>query len=189
MRFVLFAMAALCFSGAVAAAELEGQRFDDGIRLDTQELKLNGLGLRTRFTFRVYVAGLYVTEKKTSAAELIEQKGPKRIALRMMRELSAPDLLNAFHDGLQNNHSGPELAALASRIEQLDAAMKLIGSVKAGDLVTIDFLPGRGTHIAVNGAVKGATIAGEDFYAALMRIWLGEKPADRDLKKGLLGQS
>jgi hypothetical protein len=53
-------------------------------------------------------------------------------------------------------------------------------------VILIDYLPGSGTRITVNGAAKG-TIAGEDFNRALLRIWLGDNPADSDLKKGLLG--
>ena len=28
----------------------------------------------------------------------------------------------------------------------------------------------------------------EDFYVALLKIWLGDKPVDADLKKAMLGQ-
>jgi hypothetical protein len=40
----------------------------------------------------------------------------------------------------------------------------------------------------LNGAARGKPIQGEDFYRALMRIWLGDKPVDGDLKQGMLGQ-
>ena len=38
-----------------------------------------------------------------------------------------------------------------------------------------------------NGQPRGAPIPGADFYSAVMRIWLGDKPVDDGLKKGLLG--
>jgi len=31
-------------------------------------------------------------------------------------------------------------------------------------------------------------VTGEDFYRALLRIWLGENPVQADLKKALLGE-
>jgi hypothetical protein len=39
----------------------------------------------------------------------------------------------------------------------------------------------------VNGQARGTAIPGEDFYTAVLRVWLGEKPADSGLKKGLVG--
>jgi len=49
-------------------------------------------------------------------------------------------------------------------------------------------VPGTGTRVLVDGAPKGKPIAGDDFYRGLLRIWLGDKPVDADLKKGMLGQ-
>jgi hypothetical protein len=40
----------------------------------------------------------------------------------------------------------------------------------------------------VNGALQGKPIGGEDFFRALLRIWLGDKPVSADMKKALLGQ-
>jgi hypothetical protein len=31
------------------------------------------------------------------------------------------------------------------------------------------------------------TIEGADFFQAVLRIWLGDKPADSGLKRGMLG--
>jgi hypothetical protein len=39
----------------------------------------------------------------------------------------------------------------------------------------------------MKGALKG-TIKGIDFKRAVFSIWLGEKPADAKLKKGMLGK-
>ena len=65
--------------------------------------------------------------------------------------------------------------------------MKAVGEAKKGDAVNIEYLPDSGTRITVNGQAKGAPIVGEDFYNAVLRVWLGDKPADADLKKELLG--
>jgi hypothetical protein len=55
--------------------------------------------------------------------------------------------------------------------------------------VLIDWLPENGTRLTVNGQVKGKDIAGEDFYKALLKIWLGNKPVQDDLKQALLGKA
>lgn len=177
---------------AAPAAELEGVKLPDSARVTEggAELVLNGAGVRTRFMFRVYVGALYVQKKTTAANAVISDAGAKRIALYMLRELSSAQFVSALEDGLKNNHNAEELAKLDAPIKQLRAIFDAVKTAKAGDVILIDYLPrsvpGSGTRITVNGAAKG-TIAGEDFNRALLRIWLGDNPADSDLKKGLLG--
>jgi hypothetical protein len=65
--------------------------------------------------------------------------------------------------------------------------MSSLQSAKQGDLIALDWLPGTGTRIVLNGEPRGKIIAGEDFYRALLRIWLGEDPAQESLKRALLG--
>jgi hypothetical protein len=147
---------------------------------------LNGVGLRKIVFFKAYVAGLYVPEKAKVPAALLMQKGPRRISLKMLMELSAERMTKAFIEGIEKNHSEAQLAALKPQIDQLTATMAAIGTAKGGDTVDLDFVDGA-TRISLNGQAKGQAIAGEDFYAAVMRIYIGEHPADRDLKEGLLG--
>ena len=172
----------------VQAAEVGGVKLEDKLRLSPAgpELVLNGAGIRTRAIFKVYVGALYLTEKKSAAADALAQKGAKRVALTMLRELSAQQLNEAFESGIQANHSAAEVAAMKPRIAEL---LSLFTDAKKGDVILIDFLPESGTVVSVNGAVKGKPIPGEDFYRALLRIWLGDKPVDGDLKNGMLGQA
>lgn len=170
------------------AAELEGVKLPDSARVSDAgpDLVLNGAGLRTRVFFRVYVGALYLTKKTTAANAIISDTGAKRVALHMLRELSSDQFVSALEDGLKNNHGAEELTKLDARIKQLRAIFDAVKTAKIGDVIYIDYLPGAGTRITVNGAVKGA-IPGEDFNRALLRIWLGDSPADSDLKKGMLG--
>jgi len=177
----------LCFKLAFAA-EVEGVRLEERVKLGASELVLNGAGVRTRLIFKVYVGALYLPEKKSGAAEALALKGPKRVSMTLLRGLSAQQLTDALEDGIRANHSQAEIAALKGRIEALAAAMKEIGSAKEKTVIALDFLPESGTRITVDGAARGGPIPGEDFYAALLKIWLGEKPVDADLKKAMLGQ-
>ena len=79
-----------------------------------------------------------------------------------------------------------ELARLDPQVKQLDKIFTAVKAVKKGDVVLLDYLPGAGTRVTVRGEDKG-TIPGEDFNRALLRIWLGESPADASLKKAMLG--
>ena len=172
----------------VSAAELEGVKLPDTARVAESgaELVLNGAGVRTRFFFRVYVGALYLGKKTPAANAVINDPGAKRIALHMLRELTSDQFVSALEEGLKNNHSADQLARLDASIKQLRTIFDAVKVAKESDRILIDYLPGTGTRITINGAVKG-TIAGEDFNRALLRIWLGETPADSDLKKGMLG--
>ena len=176
---------------AVAAqsqpVEREGVKLEPTAQVGGAALQLNGAGVRTRAIFKVYVAGLYVPAKSSEPAALLAQKGPRRMALTMLRNLDADSFAGALNDGLKNNHSEAQLAGFKPQIDALNAALKAVDEVKKGDVVNIEFTPETGTRITVNGQPKGAAIPGEDFYSAVLRIWLGDKPADADLKTGLLG--
>jgi hypothetical protein len=186
----LAAMAATfaCFATAQAQpVELEGQKFEPTVQVGGQNLVLNGVGLRKRAVFKVYVVGLYVPTKGTNAAAIINEKGARRASLRMLRDVDADSFVGAFNDGLRANHSEAQLAALKPQIESFNSTLKAIGEAKKGDVINFDFTPDGGTRITLNGQPKGVAIPGHDFYAAVMRIWLGDKPVDDGLKKGMLG--
>jgi hypothetical protein len=179
------ALTLLLWTLPCVAVEVAGVNVADKTRVGAAELVLNGAGIRTRAIFKVYVGALYLTEKKPAAAEVLAQSGAKRVALTLLRELSAQQLNEAFESGIQANHGAAEVEALKPRIAEL---LSLFADGKKGDVIHIDFLPESGTVVSLNGAPKGKPIPGEDFYRALLRIWLGDKPVDGDLKKGMLGQ-
>ena len=167
--------------------EVEGIKLDATALVDNTALQLNGAGLRVKVFFKVYVAGLYVPQKASNAAQLLAQKGPRRIALTLLRNVDAESFANALNDGLRDNHTDAQLAALKPQIDTFIANLKAAGEAKKGDVVHLDFVPNSGTRVTVNGQVRGSAIAGEDFYTAVLRIWLGDKPVDGGLKKGLVG--
>ena len=182
-RLLLLLLVALPSYGA----EVAGVRLEDKDRLLSAELSLNGAGLRKRAFFQVYVIGLYVPQKKSAAAELIALAGPKRLAIHMLRNVDAQTFTDALADGIRENHGEAEAKALEPRVKQLGAIMAEVKEAKEGMRITLDWVPASGTVIAINGKPTGAPIAGEDFYRALLRIWLGDKPVQDDLKKALLG--
>jgi hypothetical protein len=79
------------------------------------------------------------------------------------------------------------MKALEPRIAELSAIMGELKEAKKGMAILLDWQPGAGTVVAVDGKTRGKPIPGEDFYRALLRIWLGERPVQDDLKKALLG--
>ena len=170
------------------AATLQGQRFDDSVRIASQDLALNGLGLRTVLFIKVYVAALYLPEKAASYATISAALGPKRLQLRMLRKASPDDFIEALVEGIEVNATKAELVQLNERIRQLEQTINAIGSVRAGDVVNFDYVPGFGTTLSINGTRKGVAIDGADFYSAVLKIFIGENPVDDRLKAGLLGK-
>lgn len=188
LKQILMIISLVLLPFAAAALEIEGVQVPDSAQVveGGAALPLNGAGVRTRFFFRVYVGALYLGQKTKSAQAAIEGPGAKRVALHILRELSSAQLSDALEDGLKNNHDAATLAKIDSRVKQLRALFDTAKAVKTGDVIFIDYLPGSGTRVTFNGSVKGV-IAGEDFNRALLRIWLGDNPADSDLKAGMLG--
>ena len=172
---------------AAGAIELNSVQVPDTVKLGTADLVLNGAGLRTRAIFKVDVGALYLPEKKTSAADVLTLKGAKRVAMHLLRDLTAEQVAGAL-DNMGDNLSGAEHEKLKPQIDELKATMEAVGEAKEKSIITIDFVPGSGTRVALNGAQKGKIIAGEELYSALLRIWIGDKPVDRALKSGMLGQ-
>jgi hypothetical protein len=171
------------------AAEVAGIKLDERTKLGTSELVLNGAGLRKKAFFKIYVVGLYLTEKRKSAADVFALAGPKRASITLMRNLPARELADALKDGIRVNNSPEEQQALKGRVEELVANLLALRPGNKGDVITIDWLPDVGTLVVLNGAVKGNPIPGYDLYGAFLRVWLGERPTSAGLKKALLGQT
>lgn len=185
----MLALAVLLGALPLRAAEVAGVKFEDRTRAGSAELVLNGAGLRKRAFFQVYAMGLYLTEKKSAAAEVVALAGPKRIAIHMLRDVDAATFTQALSDGMRANHDEATMKALEPRIAQLGAIMDELKEAKKGMSIVLDLQPGTGTVVSVEGKPRGRPIAGDDFSRALLRVWLGDKPVQDDLKRVLLGQA
>lgn len=189
MKQLLLAVIAALAVQVAAAVEVAGVKFDDKTRIGNGEAVVNGAGVRKKAVFKVYAMALYLPEKRGDADAVLAAKGAKRVAISLLRDLSAKQFVEALQEGVANNHSASEMAALKDRLQQLNDTMLAIGEAKSGASVWIDWLPESGTRLTFNGQVRGKDIAGEDFYRALLKIWLGAKPAQDDLKQALLGKA
>jgi hypothetical protein len=178
--------------GTAAAIEVEGVKIEDKIRLGAggAELVLNGAGVRHRMAFmKVYVGALFLPAKKTDAEDIIRDPGAKRVLMHILAdEVTAKDFIASLNNALAANHIPAELALIEGRIRALNRMMMDVGALKKGSVVLLDYLPGVGTSIAVDGQEK-IVIKGEDFFQALLRIWIGKKPVDGRLRDAMLGGS
>lgn len=187
MRKVRGAVMALALLAAfsVQAAEVAGVKLADQVQVEGKDLVLNGAGVRSKFFVKVYVGALYVGQKATAPAAIYDAAGPRRMVMRMMREMDAESLGSALDEGLRNNLTPAEQLEMKPQAEQLGTLMKGIGKVKEGDVIAIDFTA-EGVSVGLNGQGRGK-VAGPAFGKALLRVWIGDSPADASLKTALLG--
>jgi long-chain acyl-CoA synthetase len=183
-RRLLFTGLSLLLALPAFAAEVGGVKLDDKVSLGGKELVLNGAGIRTKLVFKVYVASLYVPAKVGDLQGVLAAN-PRRVQLNLLRDLSADDLAGALADGIKETSSAEQAAAVKAQTDQLLSIMKSVGQAKSGQVVTLDFVGGD-TRIGFDGQAKGS-IAGDAFNAALMRIWMADKPVQPDLRKAMLG--
>ncbi|MGB7478708.1 MAG: chalcone isomerase family protein [Burkholderiaceae bacterium] len=183
---VAWLLAAAC--ALVGATEVAGVKLDDSVRVANQELKLNGAGVRYKVLFKVYAAGLYLTEKKTTVAEVLAAPGPKRVTLVMMRDLSNEELGQAFLAGMKKNSTMQERTKVVNQMMQFGEMFATIPELKKGDVIGVDWIPGSGTVSTHNGKKISEPLPDIAFYNALLKIWLGDSPADAQLKLNLLGE-
>lgn len=187
----LLALAAAAFAGggawAAAPIKVEGLTFPGSAEVAGQTLELNGAGLRAVAWLKGYAAGLYLTSRARTPQQVYAAPGAKRLQLRMLQDVDIEEFVKAFDKGVARNTAPAERPALAERVARFDALLRGMVKVKKRDVVDLDWLPDRGLQLTFNGKLRGAPIPGEDFYAALLRIFVGERPADPDMKVGLLG--
>ena len=168
------------------AIELKGVKVDDTAQVGGNALVLNGAGVRTKAIFKVYVAGLYLAQKQSDASAVINDTGNKRVTMQFLRELEAETLLKGMNEGFTDNNSAEVMAAIEPQMKSFRTMMTAAKEVKKGDLIVLDFTSA-GTQVNINGKSLG-TVEGEAFNKALLKVWLGAKPVDAALKKGMLGQ-
>jgi hypothetical protein len=188
MKRLLF-LALLLFAGSShSAVEVAGVTFNEKAKIGPTEGVLNGAGMRNKFFFTVYAVALYLPEKKTSSAEVLASKGAKRLHVVTLRDVSAEQLADALVKGIEHNAVDNELESLSARVAELRATMLSIKDVPKGSTIMIDWLPDSGTRLLFNDKPVGRNILGEDFYRAVLKVWLGEHPAQDNLKDAMLGK-
>lgn len=170
-----------------SASEIAGVKVDDTVTLAGQTLVLNGAGVRYRFGFQVYVCALYVTQKQSDAVPLIGLRGPKRVVVTMLREISSDDLGDALLSGIRKNSNPEQTRRIGTQLVQLGQLFASIPRLRKGESFSLDYVPAIGTTVVVDGKPAMDALPDEAFFDALLRIWIGDNPADSRLKPMLLG--
>ncbi|MBI5255274.1 MAG: chalcone isomerase family protein [Burkholderiales bacterium] len=185
-------MACLVLLAAPAAHaqnfETAGVKYPAAAQVGGSTLQLNGAGIRYKAIFKVYTAGLYLAAKAETTEAVIAAAGPKRMHIVMLREIDANELGKLFTRGMQDNSPREEFVKSIPgtiRMGEIFAAKK---KLVAGEHFSVEYVPGAGTTVLVNGKPAADPIREPEFFNGLLRIWLGKSPADNALKESLLGR-
>lgn len=180
------ALMACAFTQTAVAAEVNGVKFEDTVKVAGKELQLNGAGMRTKVFIKVYATGLYLPEKAKTVPEVMKMEGPRRVTLVMMRDISSDDFGSAFMSGLNNNLDKTEKSKIVTQISKFGEMFAMLEGLKKGDVLNLDWVPGSGTTCYLNHKRIGEVAPDLIFYNAILSIWLGENPVDSSLKPKLL---
>lgn len=183
LSLAAFALSGL-FSGArpVLAREMAGVSLPDTLSAGDRTLTLNGLGLRKKAIFKVYVGGLYLAAPSRDAAAIVAADAPKAVRMHFLRDLKKTQLTEGFSEGFEANAKEKAAAQKAA----LDRMLSLVPDVKEGETLSFVYVPGKGTTFFAGEKALG-TFEGKEFADVVFLLWLGPKPPSEDLKKGMLG--
>lgn len=184
MKKILLILLAMMFAGNALAVEVAGVDLPDDAEVAGEELQLNGYGIRKKFVFvKVYVGSLYTSAPASTLEDVLELPGPKLIRMDFLyRKVEREKIVDAFAEGFEKN--SPQLVATP-------AARSFLGLFK-NDFVADDrvdlVLKANGTVSAIHNGEKLGTVDSAELVEGVLRIYLGVKPADADMKAGMLGK-
>jgi hypothetical protein len=170
----------------VSQREISGVKVDNAITLGGQRLPLNGAGIRYKAFIKVYVGSLYASRKVTDLQSLIAAPGAKRMHVVMLREIDAAELGKLLYRGIEDNTPKDQFFKFAGSFARVSNIFSEKKFLKPGETFSVDYVPGVGTSIMVNGKPSGEPFKEPEFFQAMMSIWLGPVPADFKLKDALL---
>jgi len=175
--------------GAVAqTVDLAGAKFEPQMQVGGSSLGLNGAGIRYKVVFKVYAIGLYLPVKAGTLAAAVDQPGPKRIHAVMLRDISGAELGKNFTSTFEANATREEFAGSISQIFRFGELFSSRKMMKAGDTFTLDWIPGTGTVLSINGVPQGEPYPGALFFSGMLKMWIGDRDT-AGVRAALLGQA
>ena len=185
-KVILFVLIILFFTPTLLfSKEVAGIKIPDSITAGNTKLVLNGAGTRTKFFMKMYVGALYLSESNSSPDKIIEADAPMAITLHITSSLITSERMEeATREGFDNS-TGGKTTAIANEIEKFISVFK--EKISEKDVYDLVYSPDKGVEVSKNQTLK-VVIKGLEFKKALFGIWLCDKPAQKSLKKEMLGK-
>lgn len=181
---------ALLFVGCTLQATAQAPNsagFPATVKVENTTLQLNGSGTRYKAIFKVYDMAFYATKKVTTSADAINLEGAKYLQFKALRELPGTDLGLLFIRGMKDNSPPDAIIRHTGSTNRLIEVFSGRKKLLTGETFAMEYLPGKGTVFYIENKPQGAPIGDAEFFAMVLKIWLGQIPADFLLKDALLG--
>jgi hypothetical protein len=183
-KIVVLALVFLMCASIGFAAEVGGVDLPATIKAGDTDLGFNGAGIRKKFGLKLYVGSLYLGQKSQDADAIINADEPMAITLHIISSLiTSKKMEDATREGFENS-TGGNIEPLSAEIEAFIDVFRV--KISDGDIFDFIYLPGTGVEIYKN-TQKVSLVEGLEFKKALFGIWLCDKPAQKSLKKDMLG--
>lgn len=184
MKFTFFSIIVLFATTlSFSQTEVSGIELPDTFEVGETSLDLNGAGVREKFWMDLYVGGLYTDHETENAQEVINSNAPMALKIHMVSGLiSSGKMSSAVEDGFENSTDG-HMEPHRVKIDKFKSFFS--NEISEDDVFDITYSPSEGVVVFKNNKELG-TIEGLDFKKALFGIWFCDKPADKDLMKGML---
>jgi len=181
-------------SGAWASVGVSGVTLEDTVTVGGVPLHLNGAGYRKRGYFKIDVTALYLPQKLNSLEAIENAPGPKRVQLVIQQDITGSQAARYFLIDFEASATAAEFTKLISEISQVGDIYSSLPRIRKGDVVTMDWIPGKGVIATLNGNVLSAHdtpspyINSELLARIMLRMYVsGKTPAE--LRDNLLGLS
>ena len=181
-------------SGAWAEVDVSGVPLDETVTVGGVPLHLNGAGYRKRGYFKIDVTALYLQQKATTLEAVENAPGVKRVQLTIQQDVTGSQASRYFLIDFEASATPAEFAKLITEVSQVGDIYSALPKIRKGDIVTMDWIPGKGLIATLNGAVLTAHGAPSPYLnnellaRVMLRMYIGGKtPAE--LHDNLLGIS
>lgn len=187
-------MSALVAVEPAACVTVEGIAVADNVTVGGQKLVLNGAGHRKRSYFKTDVSAIYATQSFRSLEALNKLPGAKRIHLSVLKNISGSVTSRYFLNDFKLVATDAEFRQLVTEIGLIGSMYGGVSMVRKGDVVTCDWIPGKGMVVSLNGEAMlpapdaSAYINNELLFQIFLRIYAGSGVPD-ELRFNLLGLS
>lgn len=186
MKTILTIAAFLILTPSMAQTQISGNVMPNVMKVGSQYLKMNGGGIREKMFIDLYVGVLYLQEKTTDGASILESDAPMAVKIKIISGMvDNENFEEAIREGFAKSTKN-NIAPFKERLEKM-IAIGFKDDIKTNDVYDLVYYPGTGCQLIKNNSIL-VTVEGLDFKKALFGIWLGEDPADAGLKKKMLGK-
>lgn len=179
ITLLLSSLLLVALSGVAGLAKAAEQ-----VNVQGSNLQLNGLAVHSELRQEWFLNALYLSNKSDDPAEILNSPMIKRMQIKVLADdLPGRRLKRFWIERIKNNNEASVVLENARGVREL--ADSLGQDLAAGDTINIDYVPGQGTVIQINGATVNTV--DETIFSLMLNTWVGERPPSSEFKDAILG--